>query len=150
MPATVSLAAVVEAMDLPNDEWESYLDPESGEIVTVTEEDRSALENPEHAPEWQQDELPRIREALESERYLCLPDSFEIHDWGIMERFCYSVDDPAAREQLLDAINGRGAFRMFRVTIERLDLREQWYTYRDAEYERIAREWLEANNIPYK
>jgi len=29
-----------DAMDLPSNEWTSYLNPKTGEIVTVTEEDR--------------------------------------------------------------------------------------------------------------
>ncbi len=47
MPAIISLQDVVIVMDLPNQEWESFLDVESGEIVLVTDEDRSALEDPE-------------------------------------------------------------------------------------------------------
>lgn len=152
MPAVVSLQNVVDAMEVPNQGWESLLDPESGEIVTVTEEDRMALEDPEPdlLPKWQREQLPKIRETVESDRYLRLPDSFEIHDWSIMESFSRSVEDPSAGEDLLDAIHGSGAFRAFRRTIERLGLRDQWYSYRQTAYEQIARDWLEANHIPYK
>ena len=34
----VLLQDVVEAMELPNDAWASYLNPKTGEIVTVTDE----------------------------------------------------------------------------------------------------------------
>ncbi|MGD0266664.1 MAG: hypothetical protein ABSD47_17170 [Candidatus Methylomirabilota bacterium] len=44
MTAEVSLRDIVAAMDPPNAEWASYLDPETGEIVTVTDEDRRLLE----------------------------------------------------------------------------------------------------------
>ena len=44
MTAEVSLQEIVAAMDLPNAEWASYLDPDTGEIVTVTDEDRRLLE----------------------------------------------------------------------------------------------------------
>ncbi len=94
--------------------------------------------------------MPVSREALESDRYLRLPDSFEIHEWSIMERFCHTVSEAASREELLDAIHGRGAFRLFRRTLERLGLREQWYSYRESAFECIARDWLEENHIPYK
>lgn len=152
MPAIVSLQDVVEAMDLPNPDWESYLNPESGEIVTVTDEDRYALENfdSDDRSDWMAEDLPRKREAVESDRYLHLPDSFDIHEWGMMERFCRSVEDSSARERLLDAIHGRGAFRRFRRVAEAIGLRARWFAYRDDAYERIAREWLKANHIPYR
>jgi hypothetical protein len=45
MAAIVSLRDVVDAMDLPNNEWTSYLNPKTGEIVTVTDEDRHLVED---------------------------------------------------------------------------------------------------------
>jgi hypothetical protein len=153
MPAEVALRDIVEAMDLPNSEWESFLDPDSGEIITITDEDRSALvdyEEPESLPEWQREQLPKIREVLESDRFLRLPDSSEIHEWSIMERFCKSVESSTARAELLEAIRGSGAFRMFRATLERLALRDQWYAFRGAAFEELAREWLRAHGIPFK
>jgi hypothetical protein len=152
MPAVVSLQDVVAAMDVANRDWESFLDPDSGEIVTVTDDDRSAIEDPEPdlLPEWQRALLPKIREALASERHLRLPDSFEVHEWSIMQRFCLTIDDPPARDELLDAIHGSGAFRVFRQTVERLALRDAWHAYRQSAFERIARDWLDAHGVPYK
>lgn len=152
MPKVVSLQDVVAAMDVPNPDWESFLDPESGEIITVTDDDRSALEDPEPdlLPDWQREFLPKVREALESGRHLRLPDSFEIHEWSLMERFCLAIDKPAARGELLDAIHGKGAFRVFRNTLERLGLRDQWHDYRQAAFEQLARDWLEAQGVPYE
>ena len=152
MRAEVSLQAVVEAMDLPNSEWESFLDPQSGEIITITDEERRSLEDeePERLPEWEREHLPRVREVLESDRFLRLPDSFEIHEWSIMERFCHTIEVPAAQGELLDAIHGKRAFRTFRSTVERLGLRDQWYSFRSAAFEEIAREWLRSHGIPFE
>ena len=152
MPVEVSLQDIVDAMDLPNQEWQSFLDLESGEIITVTDDDRSSLEESEAEllPEWQREHLPKVREALESDRFLRLPGSFEIHEWSIMERFGHTIDGPSARGELLDAIHGSGAFRVFRSTIERLGLRDQWYSFRGAAFEEVARQWLRAHGIPFK
>ncbi len=152
MRAEVSLRDIVEAMDVSNPEWESFLDPESGEIITITDEDRSSLEDeePELLPDWQREHLPKVREVLESDRFLRLPDSFEIHEWSIMERFCHTIDVTTARDELLDAAHGRGAFRHFRSTIDRLGLRDQWHSFRGAAFEEIAREWLRGRGIPFK
>jgi hypothetical protein len=152
MPVVVSLQDIVSAMDMPNQEWESFLDPDSGEIVTVNEDDRSALDDPEPdlLPDWQRDLLPGIRKAVESDTCLRLPTSFDIHEWSIMEHFCHTVGQASAQEELLDSIHGSGAFRVFRRTLERLGFREQWYAHRQSRFEQIARDWLETNHIPYK
>ena len=94
--------------------------------------------------------MPSIRKAVESDSCLRLPTSFDVHEWSIMERFCHTVGDASAKDELLDSIHGSGAFRVFRRTLDRLDIREQWYAYRQTSLEQIARDWLEANRIPYK
>ena len=152
MPATVSLRDVVEALDLPGDDWAAYLNPDTGEVVVVTDEDERLVEEGEDddLPDWQRGMLPKVREALESDRFLKLPDRFEIHEWSIMERFAMERADERQRADLLDAIHGSGAFRYFRDTIRRLGIEDEWYRLREAALEDIAKEWLEANNFPYK
>ena len=153
MAVVVSLKDIVDAMDEVGSEWESYLNPETGEIVTVTDEDQIALEShepEENLPEWQREDLSKVRRALESGQFIQLPDQFDIHEWSIMERFCLAVRDEARREELLDAIHGRGAFRHFRSTIERLGITDKWYDFRYKELEQIAKDWLEDHEIPYK
>ncbi len=107
MGVVVSLKDVVDAMDLPNSDWTSYLNPKTGEIVTVTDEDRQLVEDEDldeaNLPEWQRESLPRVRAALESDDFLALPDKFEIHEWAIMERFAISQEREARRDELLDA-----------------------------------------------
>lgn len=151
MTVVVKLEDVLEAMDLPQ-EWQSYLDPETGEVVTVSEEDQHALEDDRELPvlpEWQQESISRIRRVLDSGRALALPDSFDIHEWDLMRKFSVTVEDPDHRGELLDALHGSGAFRLFKSTTARLGLRDQWFEYRDRALRQIARDWLEAHEIPY-
>ena len=152
MAAVVSLRDIVEALDLPRDDWAAYLNPDTGEVVVVSEEDERLVEEGEAdgLPDWQREILPKVRQALESGRFLKLPDRFEIHEWSIMERFALERADDRQRADLLKAIRGSGAFRYFRDTIRRLGIEDQWYRFRDATLEAIAKEWLEANNISYK
>jgi len=153
MGKVVALRDIVDAMEMSSVESQSYLNVKTGEIVTVTEEDRRILdgdEDEQDLPEWQREDLAKIREVLESGHSLALPSQFEIHEWSIMERFCLDVKDDGMREELLDAIHGTGAFRSFRRTSERLGVRDDWYDFRQAELEQIAKEWLEDNEIPYE
>ena len=154
MRVVVSLKDVVDAMDLPSSDWTSYLNPTTGEIVTVTDEDRRLIEDEdvdeENLSEWQRETLPRVRAALESDDFLALPDKLEIHEWAIMERFANSQERQARRDELLDAIHGAGAFRSFRSAVRRLRIEEEWFSFRQSAFERIALGWLEAHGISFR
>ena len=152
MVNVISLREVVEAMEALSDDWVSYLDPDSGEIITVTEEERRLAEDEslDDVPEWQREVLPKIRAVLESGRFLELPDRFDIHEWSIMEGFARGHDNDRIRQELLDAIHGAGAFRMFRSLIRRLGIEQNWYQFREERLAEIAREWLEEHKLPYK
>jgi hypothetical protein len=76
-------------------------------------------------------------------------DRFEIHEYSIMERFCLSVDDEDIRDDLCDAIRGRGAFRRFKDRIQAYGIAEDWYRYRDEALREIAMAWCEEHDIPY-
>ena len=141
-------------VDVLSDEWTVYLNRRTGEFVTVTEEDRAVLEDEDaedsdHVPAWQRDLLPKIKEAMESDEYVTLPDKFEIHEWSLMERFCASVADENRRGALLDAIHGPGAFRCFKDRIGRLGGEDDWYRFRDRALEEIAAGRLEENGIAF-
>ena len=152
MVNVISLREVVEAMEALSDDWVSYLDPDSGEIITVTEEERRLAEDEslDDVPEWQREVLPKIRAVLESGRFLELPDRFDINEWSIMEGFARGQDNDRIRQELQDAIHGAGAFRMFRSLIRRLGIEQNWYQFREERLAEIAREWLEAHKVPYK
>jgi hypothetical protein len=152
MPVVISLSEVIEAIELQTDESVPYLDPDTGEIVDVTDEMRRRVENDEtdDAPQWMRAEIPKVRQVLESGRFLRLPSKFDVHEWAIMDRFSRGHENDRVREELLDAIHGAGAFRMFRSTIRRLRIEEAWYHFRDEAIKEIAREWLEDCHLPYK
>lgn len=81
--------------------------------------------------------------------YLPLPTKFDIHEYSIMERFCRSREDDEMRDDLCDAIRGRGAFRRFKDSIHEHGIADDWYKYRDEALREIAIEWCEENGIPY-
>lgn len=155
MGIVVRLVDIVDAMDAGNGEWQTYLDTTNGEIVLVTDEDRRLLLNDEDVdlhgyPEWQRNSIEQARLVGEHpDRFLPLPDSFEVHEWDMMRRFALSVETAALRDELLNAVHGSGAFRMFRAITARIGLREAWFSFRQKQYEQVAREWLEANGIAF-
>jgi hypothetical protein len=174
----VKLQDVVDAMDMVGEEMSAYLNKKTGELITITNEEfeaaeESAAEEFEPAeessagdgleeevaenqeidladyPEWQRESILKAREILGSEDWVGLPSKFDIHEYAIMEEFCRSVVDTEVSNRLLNTIRGSGAFRRFRGAIEALDLLQEWYDFRAAEFERIAVGWLEENAIEY-
>lgn len=156
MSLPVSLKEDVDELQMQMDETTSYLHEETGEIRMVQDrEARKADDLTEgeigeaDLPEWQQDHLPKVHDAVHEPEWRALPSNWDIHEYEIMEAFCYSVEDDDHREQLVRAIRGNGAFRYFRDTCDRLGYTEDWYEYRDQAYEEIAVEWLEKHDMPY-
>jgi hypothetical protein len=77
------------------------------------------------------------------DRYLFIPNEGSREAWEDMRDFAVEVEDEAVREQLLDAIDGRGAFSRFKRVLDRHDdLRARWYSYSAECRVGRARDWL--------
>jgi hypothetical protein len=153
MAVIVSLSDVIEQMELTTDEATAYINRKTGELITLTHEEVALTEDPEEAaeaPQWQKDLLPKACEVLASEDYIPLPSKFEVHEWSIMERFAQSHTDATVSDELDAALHGRGAFRRFKDAAHRLRIADDWYRFRDAAFEEIAIEFLEAHGIAYQ
>jgi Uncharacterised protein family (UPF0158) len=154
MVVPVKLKDILEGLEFLTDEGRFYLNTVTGEVVSVTDEELRAAENDaplDYFPAWQQDAIRLAGEIVEVEtdHFLPLPDKFEINEYRIMERFCLSVDDEDMREDLCNAIRGRGAFRYFKDKIHEYGIVEAWYRYRDDALREIAVAWCEAHGIAY-
>jgi hypothetical protein len=153
MTPIVSLQAVVEEMDALSDEAHAFLNKRTGELVTITNEEMGIAEEGkdiERYPDWQKEMIRKAQEVLESGDYLPLPSKFDIHEYAIVQSFCYSMEDEDLRDELLGQIRGTGAFRRFKEAIDRHGIKDDWFRFREAALEEIAVEWLEENNIPYR
>ncbi len=152
MEIIVSLKDIVEALELGTQTAENILDPATGEIILVTDDDELEIEDPgdDWHPEWQVEHFIKIRKLLKSKRVLRLPNSYDINEWSLMEEFCYTIENAKQQEILLDSICGKGAFQRFRETLDRFVLKDEWSSFRRIALQKIAREWLEENKIAYK
>src|SRR5215475_1773361 len=150
MSAVVLLRYVLDELSILTDEATVYLNRKTCELFTVTDEYAQLLEDEDDTkeiPEWQRELLPKVREILDSEDWLALPTKFDLHEYAIMEGFCKSIENQALREELQNAIRGRGAFRYFKDTIHRQGIVAEWHRYRDAAVVKIVIDWLEEYGI---
>jgi hypothetical protein len=153
MPLPVKLNDVIEALDGVGEEHTHYLDKHTGEIVSITNEEMEAAEEDElisEYPDWQRESILKAREIIDSdERFVALPDQFEIHEYKIMEDFCLAFENRRVGENLYRLIKGSGAFKRFKDAIYSKGIEEAWYEFRQTEFERIAIQWLQEEGIPY-
>jgi hypothetical protein len=155
MALPVLLREVVEELQTNNESFRSYINRKTGELVPVNLENASLVESGEplddyELKQWEREELEEVERVLFSGDYIPLPSQFEIHEWSIMQRFTQSLQDEDDREKLSHAIHGRGAFRHFKHTVDRLGLREEWFSFRDEALAETAIEFLERHGIPYR
>ena len=133
-------------------EMRHYLDLETGDVVMVTSEVYGYLEEPpdEDLPDWLQHEL-QIAEQVEEgygTRYIRIPQQDSHEGYRDMERFISTVRNDRLRDQLWQAIQGRGAFRYFKdVLYDHPAERERWFAFENrCMYDRISW-WLESEGI---
>ncbi len=148
----ISLGDIVNEMVETDRECSAFLNRITGELISLTEDVRDALEDGEPSEDLsaaEQERLTAFRCLLQSGELLELPSSFETQEYSIRERFSQSLPENKHREQLLSALDGPTAFRSFNELVKRHGLRDAWSGYRDRAFEEIAVAWLESNKIAY-
>ena len=154
MAATLHLNDIIDALEMQFDESLSYLDVDSGQVVTVSE--ALLREAEEHGdeepdlPDWQKDEWEIAKKIPSTDRFRPLPTKFDVHEWGIMQEFSHSMESEGIREDLSRAIHGAGAFRNFKDTVRRLGIEPAWFAFRTDALRQIALDWCEENQIPWE
>lgn len=127
---TVDIIAVIEGLTSVSNGSKVFLNIEDGKIYS----DNS------YVPD---DCKPDI------EKCLALPDKFDIGDWDIMKEFAESQEDEKIQRELLNAINGPGAFRYFNDKLSEFDLYGDFVEFQDEAYLKIAQEWCIEHGLKY-
>ena len=137
---TINLKQVIDAVESTNEVYTIFYDTQTGETVYL----------PDEIITGERDEaLEELLETAPTGRFLRFPTKYEIHEYSIMVGFIESLPPGAARQELAQAIRGKGAFRRFKngVYYHRLD--QQWYDYQAQVYCEIAIRWCKDEGIEY-
>ncbi len=131
----IDLSELEIAFETSRDMASYYLDIETGDILMVTAEEDSLLEDiyqtfydkqsrtvdwetafqEEGVPDWQHERLQeadRIKASFGS-RFIIIPSDSSHEGYRDMVDFIMTVQNPRLQERLERAISGRGAFRHF-------------------------------------
>ena len=151
MTTSAVLDDLIDALEMQSDSIFSYLDRETGEVFSISEESLSLSEaEPERIgmlPDWQKQEAELAVRIQTTDRYLELPNRFDVNEWNIMNEFSQQVKKDPIRNNLLGAIHGNHPFRRFKDEIAKHDLWEEWNRFRRRAFGEILGDWSEENNI---
>ena len=153
----VDIDALASELEMSFDDYEMYLDLETGEVISVSHEEMRLAEDSEEDDDfssyaaWERDAIKQAIEIfMNDERYILLPKLKESEEYDIMAEFCEGVKPAGLRDQLLGAIRGKEAFRRFKDAILRLGIEQDWYDFRSEKIRAYTIEWCKAKKIPYE
>jgi hypothetical protein len=118
MTITAKLDELIDALEAQSDTLFAFLDRETGAVELMSDESLSLSDSePEEIallPDWQQEEAELAVRIETTDRYLALPDRFDVNEWNIMNDFCHQIRREDIQNGLLRAIQGNPAFRRFK------------------------------------
>ncbi len=148
---TVALHTVVTALERLTDEQGAFLNPSTGEVVILTNDELYAVEREDESAslELTPDRIARARAVIESEEFVFLPTCFDYNEQRIKEDFCASIADESVRRDLLEAMAAEESAQRFSRVIRSHGLEERWSQSRRKAIEALAAAWLEKHGIPF-
>lgn len=124
----------------------------TGEVLCVDQRVMACFEGDIDETEllvWEKESLKRLEVLMEDpDDVVSVPQDGFLDAYNMMEDFAYSIPGPY-QDKLLDALQGKGAFRRFREAVNRLNITEHWYTYRDSRLRREIRTWCDVMGIDW-
>ena len=169
----VNMLELSAAFEIKMMEIDNFLDLETGEVVSVTEEARWDLEEiydeiydeeghrrvsmeeylqqRDDLVDWYKDTLVSadLVEQHYGKRFLAIDPGDPYADYRDMERFIgREIESDRLRERFWEATRGRGAFRRFKDLLARYpNLEERWYDFKADRVEKRMLDWLAYHNI---
>lgn len=136
---TIVLEQVINAIEMACDTYTEFYDIQTGETVLLPD------------PVWTGESNETLEALLEADpkRFLRFPTKYEIHEYGIMECFVDVLPAGKIRNELAQAIRGKGVFRKFKNAIRYYGIEQQWYDYLENAYRKIAIHWCEDHDLKY-
>lgn len=149
----VKLDLIIQGIEGQTDEMSAFYNILTKEIAYVSDEEFGLAEDEaslEELDDWLQENIKTAEDILFGSDWIQLPSSFEIYEYNIMEKFSLSIEEETLSNIIYDSIKGRGAFKRFRDNIQKYNLENDWYRFRDEDIKKIAIEWCEVNNVEYE
>lgn len=129
----IAWEALEDAFENNAPEVHSYLHLETGEVIRIVD----GIADPGMHQRVMKDSI-----------YLRIDPVSSREQYRWMERFLATVDEPEFRDQLVRAIDGKGAFRRFKDVLMNYPVdRERWFAFRSERLRSCMDAWLAAHGI---
>jgi hypothetical protein len=150
--AAVKLNDLINEIEIQMDETFTYINTQTGEVITLAREELRAAEDEEpleNYPDWQRENIEQAKKIIEDEdeAYLDFTLRNEYHEYEIIEEFIGTLSDDEVREELFGAIQGRGAFRRFKDGIREYGVEKQWYEFKEKKLKELVIEWCKEKDL---
>ncbi|MBI5641291.1 MAG: hypothetical protein HZA17_12790 [Nitrospirae bacterium] len=156
--------------DTERDAFEYFLDKETGNIVILSQEiisrayaildeefdeDLAEYEEVEFdeeyaVPDWMEDEIELALDIFinEKERYVRIPERLHRDGYNTMKEFCGQLENKELSGQLMQILDGKGAFRRFKDALETYPReRKSWYAFNAKIAKKEIENWLKSIGI---
>ncbi|KRE49039.1 UPF0158 family protein [Paenibacillus sp. Soil522] len=148
----VKLEDLINEVEIQMDETFTFINTQSGEVITLSREEMRAAEDEEPLekyPDWQRENIEKAVKIIEdeNEEYLNFTLRNEFHEYEIIEEFIGTLSEGEVQEELSEAIQGRGAFRRFKDGIREHDVEKQWYEFKEKKVKELVIEWCEEKGL---
>jgi len=157
--------------DVSRDMFDYFFDVETGQVISFSEEIMREItsrlydndfedigegieyiefdEEPD-LPDWMLDEVELVLEVLLNRevRYVHIPERRTSDAYQSMVDFIGKIENPVLKEELSNALNGKGAFRKFKdVLVNYPKERKLWHGYNTKTIKREIRAWLKSLGV---
>jgi len=151
----IKLDDIIEALELDSNDSNYFYDVANSCVVMITDEEFGYAEDEKalsDLPEWQRESVELAEKIMYSstDDFIRLPNKHDLNEYRVMEHFIMSLELGQMRDELWNAIEGKGAFRRFKNQVNFHGLDREWYKYRDEAFMKFAKEWCKSCNIEYK
>jgi hypothetical protein len=148
----VKLDDLVSEIELKIDDTFTFINTKTGEVITLMREEIGAAEDEkplEKFPEWQRENIEKAISIIEDEDgvYVDFTLRNDFNEYEIIEEFIGTLKDQNIREELYEAIQGKGAFRRFKDRIVEQDVDKQWYKYKESKIRELVIEWCKEQGV---
>lgn len=149
---SVKINDLISEFELQIDDTFTYINTKTGEVITLMREEIGAAEDEEPLekfPVWQRENIEKAISIIDDEVgvYVDFTLRNEFNEYEIIEEFILSIKDQRIREELYDAIQGRGAFRRFKDGLLEHGVDKQWYQYRENKIKELVIHWCKEHDL---
>lgn len=148
----VKIDDLISEIELQIDDAFTFINTKTGEVITLMREEIGAAEDEEPLekfPVWQRANIEKAINIIEDKVgvYVDFTLRNEFNEYEFIEEFILSIKDQRIREELYDAIQGRGAFRRFKDGVIEHGVDKHWYMYRENKIKELVIDWCKEHDI---